>query len=482
MSQPRPSLRRLLPLLGLLLLAGAVRAQQEPSAAELLARGRVHAAADRHAAALADLRQAVALDPDLLPDAAADLAWQSLWNDDAPGAVRWFRTWRNLHPGAADDRGLRGGLALALSWAGRNGEAADLYRELLAADPADLDARTGLARSLLWSQRPRAGFRELRAVERTAGGAPAGRDAEAFALTVLADYDVPLQARVDLSRDSDDLEITRWSLGGAAHLAGPFLLKVEPSWAFYSRPGRPDADARRFRAGIVGGLAPGVTLHLDAWADRFRGDAPDTYLAGAPTVDWDLGGYDGWLTWLPRPGWRLDAGAGRQAVEAMSPLARRVHLDHRSLSVDRRLARRWTATAALGHADYADGNRRWSWTARLQWRREGRLELWAGPAFTLLDFRAPGEGYWSPDRMTNAGLEARARTRGRRWLAEATARLGVEKETGADAFTTGGVGARLGWRLAPAALLSLEAGHSRSRVTGSGYSRDYVGVALRLFP
>ncbi|HPF35414.1 MAG TPA: porin family protein [Candidatus Krumholzibacteria bacterium] len=473
------ALRRLLPLLccvALLCRLDLAAPAAAQTAADLMASGRVHAAADRHAQALTDFSRAVEADPSVLAQVSRDMAWQALWNDDAPQAVTWFRVWRSLHPDQADDPDMRRGLALALSWANRPGEAAQLYRTLLAEDPADAESRAGLARCLLWDQRLREGFAELRRAEAQ------DPDAGDFALTVLADYDVPLSARLDASRDSDDLDITRWTVGGAAHLAGGFLLQAEPSWATYHRPGRPDADGRRFRAGLVGGLAPGVTLHLSAWQDRFRGDAPDTYLLGAPTVDWDLTGYDGWLTWQPSPRLRLDAGAGRQAVEAMSPLARRVHLNQRSLSVDRRLSRRWTATAAVGQADYADANRRWSWTGRLQWHREGRVELWAGPAFTLLDFRFPGEGYWSPDRMTNTGLEARARTRGRRWLAEAGVRLGVEKESGADPFSTGGVDARLAWRLHPAALLSLTAGHSRSRVTGSGYSRDFVGLAVRVFP
>jgi len=470
--------KRFLPLLCLLLVAAApVRAQDAADAGELLARGRAHATADRHAAALADLKRALALDPDLRPIVSLDLAWQSLWNDDAPRAVRWFRTWRALNPARADDRGARGGLALALSWSGRQDEAAALYRALLREDPADRDARLGLARALIWDHRPRAGFRELRAAE-DAGADGAGD----FALSVLAGYDAPLRARLDVSEDSDDLAVTRVTVGGSAALGRGFLLKAEPSWAAFGRNGRPDADNRRFRIGVTGPLAPGVTLNLYAWQDRFRGDAPDTYLLGAPTVDWDLTGYDGWLTWRPRSGLRVDASAGRRAVEAMTPLARRVHLNHRTLSADRRLGRRWTATAAVGQADYADGNRRWSWNARLQWRREGRVELTAGPALTVLDFRAPGEGYWSPDRMVNAGLEARLGWRAVRWLAEAGVRLGVEKETGADAISTGGVDARLGWRVAPGALVALEAGHSRSRVTGSGYSRDFAALAVRIFP
>jgi len=451
-----------------------------PTAGDLVARGRVHAAADRHGDAVADLLEAVSLDRTLLPTVAREIAYQTLWREDADTAVRYFRTWLSLNPGNAD-KDVLAGLALALSWSGRQSEAVALYRRLVAEYPEDGAIRVGLGRTLLWDNRLNSGFTELRRVERDfpADTAP-NREAGRFLMTVLDEYDTPLGLRYETSTDSDDLNIGRIGAWAAGHVGQSFLGTVAPSRTTFDQAGRPDVEAWRLRAGLAGPLASDVSLHLSGWLDSFRGDGPDTW-SGADQLEWDPFGYDGWLTWVPHARLRLDAGAGRQPLEAMSPLSHRVILTSRSLSSDWRLARWWTASGAVAHADYSDGNRRWSWTGRLQWRREGRVELWAGPTATLLDFARPGDGYWSPDQMKNLSFEARARTRGRSWIAEVSGRLGIEKGSGDESVSIGGASAHLGYRFAAGALVSLDAGHSRSRVTGSGYNRDFGALTVRLF-
>jgi len=471
----------LLSLVTLVVGAGSVLAQDTVlTPGDLVARGREHAAADRHGAAAADFFEAVSRDRTLLPAVARDIAYQTLWREDAKTAVRYFRTWLSLNPNS-DTRDVRTGLALALSWSGQQGEAVSLYRQLAEEKPDDGTARVGLGRTLLWDNRLRDGYAELRRVEQDfpADSAP-NQEAGRFLLTVFNDYDTPLGLRYDLSNDSDNLEISR--LGGwmTRHIGHSFLATLAPSRATYRQNGRPDVDAYRLRGGVVGAITSDVSIHLYSWLDSFEGSGPDTWL-GTDQLDWDVMGADGWITWLPHTRLRLDLGAGRQPLEAMTPLARHITLSHRSLSGDLRLSRWWTASTSVSQADYSDGNHRWSWNGRLQWRREGHWEVWAGPTATLLDFSEPGDGYWSPDRMTNLSFETRLRTRGHRWIAELTGKLGIEKEAGAEAISVGSAVAHFGYRITPGAMLTLDAGHSRSRVTGSGYNRDFGAVALRLF-
>ncbi len=471
----------LLCLITLVLGAGTVLAQDTTlTPGDLVARGREHAAADRHGAATADFLEAVSRDRTLLPVIARDIAYQTLWREDASTAVRYFRTWLSLNPNS-DDREVRTGLALALSWSGQQGEAVNMYRQLAEENPADGAPRVGLGRTLLWDNRLREGYAELRQVEKEFSyDSAAYQEAGRFLLTVFNDYDTPLGLRYDISSDSDNLEIARLGAWTTHHVGHSFLATLSPSRATYRQDLRPDVDAYRLRGGLVGAITSDVSIHLYGWLDSFEGSGPDTWL-GEGQLDWNVIGTDGWVTWLPHNRLRFDLGAGRQPLEAMTPLARHIVLSHRSLSSDWRLSRWWTASGSIAQADYSDGNQRWSWNGRLQWRREGRWEIWAGPTAALLDFSRPGDGYWSPDRMANLSFETRLRTRGRRWIAEFSGKLGAEKETGAETISVGSAVVHFGYRVTPAAMLTFDAGHSRSRVTGSGYSRDFGSVALRLF-
>ncbi len=414
-------------------------------------------------------------------DAAADrldAAWRLLWSDRAREAVPLFRAWLATTAGR-DDRAARRGLALALSWSGQQDAAIALYRELSAADPADREARLGLARSLIWDNRLREGWRGLRALE-SSPGEP--RDVGSFAITVLDGYDVPGQAGVDFCRDSDELEILRVGARATWEAAPSRLVQAAPSYRRYSQDGMPALTAWRLGAGLITPLASTWSLHAHAWVDHLRSAEPVPGALDAGPLRWTSPGGDAWLTWHARSNLRLDLGANRQPLETISALAREIALAQGSLSTDWRLAPRWSLGASCARGWYGDDNRRWLATARLLWRHEGRVALAAGPSFTWLDCDAPGSGYWSPDWMRNASLEASAQTQGARWLVRAAGRLGRETESGAEATTVGGWSARVGWRCAPGAYLALEGGHARSRLASAGgYSRDFIGLALRGF-
>ncbi len=406
-------------------------------------------------------------------------AFAALWNEDTPRAIELFRDYLAA-PDAAGDREARRGLALACSWDGRQGEAAGHYRSLLADDPADGESRVGLGRALLWDNRLREGWRTLRDAE-VHGPEATARDAGDVLLVALDEYTTPLSLMFGSTWDSDELRITRVAAVGTLTIAGNHLLQVMPSRIWYRQPGQPDADGLRLGAGLVTGLGPRWAFHAYGWLDRFASDGalPAT---GAP-LDWDQAGGDAWLTWLPAPRWRLDVGAGSQAVETYLALGEHLERRQASLSLEHRLSRRWSAAVVGIAGEYTDGNRSDRLTARAAWRHDGRVFVQAGPVVNLLDFSVPYPGgYWAPDDMRSAGLEAMVRSRGRTVAWRLSGTLAREKEASSRAITVGGISGRVGWRFAPDWLLGLEAGHAASSLNNAGgYRRTSASVDIRAF-
>ena len=413
-------------------------------------------------------------------DAAAlrEQAFATLWRENAAAAVELFRAYLAT-PGAEADAEAQRGLALAYSWDGRQAEAIAAYRDRLATDPGDGESRVGLGRSLLWANRLREGRAVLREAE--AGDAATARAAGDLMLVALDEYTPPFSATLGATWDSDDLDIARLAAAGTFNVGGGRLLQAMPARTWYRQPGQPDATGLRLGAGLVTGLGHRWALHAYGWLDRLR-SGDDLPAAGAP-LDWDVAGGDAWLTWLPAARWRLDLGAGSQAVETYAAFAQRLERRQASLSLEHRLDGTWSAGVAGLAADYTDGNRSDRVSARLGWRRDGAILWQAGPVLTYLDFRTPYPGgYWAPARMRSAALEASARGRSRAVAWRLAGSLGREQEDGADAITVGGVSARVGWRLAPDWLLGLEAGHAASSLSSaSGYRRTSASVDLRAF-
>lgn len=411
------------------------------------------------------------------PAALREQAFASLWAENAATAITLFREYLAT-PGGDADREARRGLALACSWDGRQGEALALYRDLLAADPADGASRVGVGRTLLWDNRLREGWRAL-------GDAAAGDTATAAAandvmLLALDEYTPPLSVSATTTWDSDDLRVTRLALASTT-TTGHSLFQVSPGYAWLRQPGQPDAEALRLGAGLVTGLGRRGALHAFGWLDRYTTD--DALPATGAALDWYQLGGDAWLTWLPAARWRVDLGAGSQPVETFVALGRNVARHQGSLSVERRLTRHWTAGVVGIAGAYSDGNRSDRVTARLAWVRDGRWRVQAGPVANYLDFRVPYPGgYWAPADMRSAGLEASLRTRGRSATLRLSGSVAREKEADARALTVGGASARVGWRFARDWLLSVEGGRSQSALgSASGYHRTTLGIDVRAF-
>lgn len=472
-------------IVAMLLAAGALAAPADSTvidtdrAWEKVAEARSLAGQDRHHEAVADYLEALASDARLVPNVAQEIAYQKLWREDAEKAIFYFNRYLARHP-ERDNRDVRKGLALATSWSGRQPEAVDLYRQLVAEDGSDAESRMGLGRSLVWDNRLHEGYGVLRAIETEYGTEhPARRQAGDFLLTVLDGYTPHLDLRLDTSWDSDDLDITRLSAHGAVTVAGNKLLQIMPSVAWYRRPDQANITAPRLGAGLVAALARNWSVHAYAWLDMFR--SADPLYGGTNKLDWTRAGGDAWLTWLPVPRLRLDLSGTSQAVETFFALDRHIHFEQVGLSVDWRLGRRWNTGLAGDLATYSDGNDRSRGRAHLKWRREGRYEVSLGPVLTYMDFAIPYPGgYWSPDWVRNASLEGTVSTRTRVMTYRLSAGYGFEKENGADGQNVGSLSGRVGWRFRPGWLLAADAGYSKSSfASASGYSRTFAGLSAR---
>ena len=442
-----------------------------------VARARKAAARDEHAPAAGAFIDGLNHDARLVGDVADELAFQKLWNEEQDKAVFYFRRYLARH-GGAGGRDVRLGLALAYSWSGRQGEAAAVYRELLAANPADEEARLGLGRALIWDNRLHEGYQVLLAVERHRPASGPERGASAFLLTVLDEYDPHAEVAWTVTRDSDELTIDRLDAVVRTN-AGRVLVEAGGGVAWLAQDGRPDITVPRLRAGVVAPLAARWTLHAYGWLDLYRSDGPLT--AGGEELDRTRPGADAWLTWLPAARLRLDLGAGSHPVQTYEAIDRDVHYEPASLSADWRVTRRWTLSGSGETAWYSDGNRRRRGAARLSWRHDGAWALTLGPAAYYMDYTTPYPGgYWAPDWVRNASLTATVKRRWGRVAVGLDGSWGLEKEQGAEAITVGGAAAHVGWRLAPGWLVAVDASRSRSRLASdSGYERTVLGVRMR---
>jgi tetratricopeptide (TPR) repeat protein len=437
------------------------------------------ASRDRHHEAVADYLEALANDATLVPTVAQEIAYQKLWREDAEKSIFYFRRYLARHPGQ-DNRNVRKGLALAYSWSGRQTEAIDLYRELVREDPSDGGARIGLGRSLIWDNRLHEGFTIVRAVEDEfpAETGP-GRESPDFLLTVLDGYTPHLEMRANASWDSDDLDIYRLTAKGTFTVFGNKLLQAIPSWEIYRQPGQADITNLKLGAGFITPLAHNWALHAYGWLDRFR--TGDPLFGGTENLDWDRFGGDFWFTWIAQPRLRIDFGGTSQPVETFSAMNSRIGFKQANLSTDWRFARHFTLGASGQLADYSDGNEKLKGGLRLDWRREGRWEIIAGPVLTYMDFSIPYPGgYWAPDWVRNGSVQATLKTRTGRMTFMLNGSLGLEKELGSDALTVGGAAGRVGWRFSRGWLAALEGGYSKSSfATASGYSRTFANLSVR---
>jgi tetratricopeptide (TPR) repeat protein len=501
----------------------------------LIEAARVHAWADRHPPAAALYQQAIDAAPHRRYDALLPLAWQLAWAGHHEQAIPLFQEVAQQVP--AQQTEARHGLAESFSATNRLPQALETYR-ILAADPADLKARRGEARVLLWQDRHAEAAERYRAILQTHphdkeaqtglaralnhGGrhfaavsayAAALRDnpdlardtrveravalrwagLEDAALQTLGDADGKgvgdlrsrlrqetashLRADLESSWDSDDLDILALTAGWQQRFSAGRLLDVSARAARIEQPGnRIDGRQLQVRAGTrLGDVEQGLF-----W----------------PAVTVGVRDYDGWQTlawklqgkWIPADLWRVDLEAGNEVIENVESLTKEVTLNTVSAGADWRFAPRWSATLGGAFLRFDDDNQRTRLTSRIE-----RIVNIAQPRIVLgiegMGFNDSDptidRGYYNPETYREFTALARVEHEAAGWLLDARLALGKLWET------PGGDSGLYAWELsaardlAPMQRLRLYAGGSDSSAflqgTGSGYTRNYLGTSLIWF-
>lgn len=507
---------------------------EPPRRADLLIEAaRVNAWADRHAASAGLYRQAIEAAPQRRHDVLLPLAWQLAWRGTHAEAMPLFREVADSMPGqrtealhglaeslAADNRlaealavyralaapadiKARHGEARMLLWLDRHDEAAAGYRALLASDPDDRAAQIGLARALNYGGRHFAAVSTYAAavggqttpatetrVERATAlrwsgledaslatlGDAAGRDADELRRLLTREVASSLRAEIETAWDSDELEIHALSVG----------------WQQRFAEGRmTDVAARSVRLEKNGQRTDGHQLMLKAGTRL--GNVEDGLFW--PALSLGVRDYDGWQTaawklqgkWIPADFWRIDVEAGNEVIENIESVDNRVTLNALSAGVDWRFAPRWGATLGAAVLRFDDGNRRTRLVGRIE-----HVVTTAQPRIVVglegMGFRdsdpTVARGYYNPERYREFKALVRGEHQAAGWLLEARLALGKLWET------PGSSSGLYAWELsaardlAHALRLRLYAGGSDSSTFasgGSGYTRNYLGANLIWF-
>lgn len=506
----------------------------------LVEAAQVHGHADRNAEAAQLYRRALALAPARRADIAMPLAWQALWGGAPAEAEALFAEGAATRQGRARAE-LLDGLGQARQAQGRQAGALAAFREAHALTPDVARLHRRYAMSLLWNGDEAGAIRELLAL---LARAPGDRDL-AWALANARNFNGQHRAalrgflaqaapvhpgeRADLAR--------AWRWAGYEERAAPLLADPtdgESAWlrdwrvrrelrpyAYATVERAEDRDDLFADAAVVGAgwhPAPGATVDLQL--RRLRLDDPSgrpgatqaqallRWRVGEPGSPWGTwwptvsvkaSHFAGWnpvtpslrVRGAPDDGWRIDAEATRELVEAPRAVANRVHVDVLAAGVERRPGPLWLLSGSAALLRFDDGSTR----ARIGGRIEHRV--WARPrvavgiegmAFERIDGRAPVDrGYWNPQRYAEARAYAALTHEFRPFDLQLRIGLGTARETDAVGNRSSGrphlweLG--LGWDVSPDLRLGLAAGGSGQGLGvsagggGAGYWRRYLNLS-----
>lgn len=203
------------------------------------------------------------------------------------------------------------GRGRALSWSGSFVEAERQFREILSEDPDDVEARVALVHNLIWmgrfkdarevyegineEERDRRDVRIAKvALSRILGDRaefrhdlgslreeyPGETDVKRFSRLEVDEVGPHLRTRAVYVRDSDELEIIRYVLGGAFPLSPSTYLFFDGMRGDLSYPRVQDATAGSALIGIDTAVMKGIILRI--WGgSRFAEDADNEVIGGA---------------------------------------------------------------------------------------------------------------------------------------------------------------------------------------------------------
>lgn len=525
---------------GLCLLAGLGRGVESARAQSVevdsLIRAGDEAARDsEHHRALRLYGQAVARDSSLAEALAAKIGRQHLWAGETEAAIRWLRRYRDNHPRQCD---VWLDYALALSWAGRLGNATTSYQAVLEACPSHRnEARLGLARVRRWQEqlgKARRLYEDVRAA-----GAPDQQEAARVGLGLLsrslfeprralttfqrvlaedssavAAVEGLAAAYMDLGLDDRAEEVLTSAAKRGLHSPGMEdarerlearqSVSLETAGSRFSDSDGTDLTAGRlllsvpvaFRTNVV---VSGERLELTR-SGAFSVWSPGVRLTHQFSAAWQLstGGYwhqfeggtrdltTGWgtLAWTPSDRFRLEASGGRTWLpDNFAALRERVTGAYGSVQTAVGIGP-YDVLELTGHLTRF-GDERHRLRGTLQWshRFEGVPRLTIRWPTTVLTYDNPFPfALWSPDFYVESGPGLSLYQRlGTNWHLNLFARGGVQRETGLDAQFLADLRGGLSWEYAPGSRLWIDASWSNSSVAGAqGFRRTAAEAGLAI--
>jgi tetratricopeptide (TPR) repeat protein len=495
---------------------------------------------NRHADAIDAYRRAISAAPERRGEWLLDLADQLTWAKRYEEAVALYReavddadatrarrarmglaralSWDDRHGQAIaeydrvlardpKDRDARLARAQVLSWAGRHDEALAAYEALSRDDPEDVEAKRGAARVLSWRGRYRA------AIEGAQGlleEAPRDRETVTILAEALDWMGRPDRAervlREQLERDAGDAR--------AASLLDDLARRRQPSVRVDFREFDQSDDleiselalAARFPLaqgrGFIGprytqavfrpnrgdverilvrrpGLYGGFRIS-DA-VDLNAGLSLDVINTRGAEGDHTLPTFDGYLTYRPNDLLRFDLGASRYTFDSEETLREGLVATQIGGSVDFYPNEAAQLSARFNRAYHSDGNVRLWWQAQVTRRLMDRPRLVVGYRYTGFRFSDPGQGgYYNPDRYrTHELLFSGSGQLARRLRWDLRLVGGYETETPGGSRFTINAGASAARPLGRSTELELAYDYSTSRTRSvGGFERGIARVTL----
>jgi tetratricopeptide (TPR) repeat protein len=493
---------------GLMIVSNATRAEDAMTSADAALReARDAARTSRHEQAIAAYRRAGLAAPERRREWLLEEAEQHTWAGQLDNAIALFREAVGSL-GGADSRRARLGLARALSWAERHGEALVQYRQVLRDHPDDIDAKRGIGRVLSWRGEHRAAVEHTMAwlqehphdregtvvlaesldwmgrpdraqaiLRQQLEGDP--RDEQAAALLQKLERAQRPEFAIDFREfdQSDDLGVREWSASWRSSLnQGRGSIRPRLSQTRFTPPEGP--------VGRILVLKPGLDARYrinDAleWHGSLGLDLIDTRGADGDHRRWT---HDTYLSWWPSDHWRLDASSARWTFDSEETLRRGLTAQQFKLSADLMPDE---LTRLTSRTDYADGNLRRGLQLEAERRWSQRPRVLAGLRHHSSDFTLPGQrGYYNPDFVKSTEVTAQASgwlPAGLSW--ELRGALGRESERGQPTRPVRSASLALSW--APQPNLNLEAAfdYSTSRTLEfGGFRRSVTRVSLKYRP
>jgi len=436
----------------------AAPAIADSPADEALTRARRAAAADRHREAIHWYLAAIDQAPELRSELGLELGHQYTWADSPDTAIVWYRLYLDEHPGDLD-AGI--GVARALSWSDRLGEAFDAYRallpgagarknevrlgiatvlswqdklwparavyeEILAEEPDNLEARVGRARVINWAGRHREArglFAELLDEHpdnpEVCGGLAAaynwmGRPDRAVDVLDAAPRDSSLAALereirrgrepagsyiFSHNEDSDDIERDTHTVRGEASPAWLTRVGLQYARGEIQQPGLPRVTRDAVQVSLAQRFSEAVALTMKP---GYEWNSFDRGALGAEPF-WqdglDLFTLDAYLTVTPIDWVRADLGVFRGSIDNPVPVYRGVDVVETSAGVDWRLAPTVLTVTAASWTDYSDDNARLFATEKVEWKPVQRLPVPIRHRFTT----TTGVAYYDFDKTLDHG-------------------------------------------------------------------------------